>query len=47
MKGDLEQGMQFIGQSQGLIHDVCSAEEMMQRLIQGLDTRWQKVAEKF
>jgi enoyl-[acyl-carrier protein] reductase II len=45
-QGDLERGMQFIGQSQGLIHDVCSAEEMMQRLMQGLEVKWQAVAEK-
>jgi enoyl-[acyl-carrier protein] reductase II len=45
-QGDLERGMQFIGQSQGLIHDVCSAEEMMQRLVQNLEVKWQAVAEK-
>ena len=45
-RGDLEQGMQFIGQSQGLIHDVCSAEDMMQRLMAGAGERWQAVAQK-
>jgi len=38
--------MQFIGQSQGLIHDVCSAEEMMQRLVKDLDKRLLAIQEK-
>jgi hypothetical protein len=29
--------MQFIGQSQGLIHDVCTADEMMQRLVHDIE----------
>ena len=32
-KGDLDKGMQFIGQSQGLIKDVVSVEVIMQRMI--------------
>lgn len=32
--GNLKNGMQFIGQSQGLIHDIPTAAELMQRLIQ-------------
>ena len=45
-QGDLAKGMQFIGQSQGLIHDVCSAEEMMQRLVKDLDKRLLAIQEK-
>ena len=45
-QGDLAKGMQFIGQSQGLIHDVCSAEEMMQRLVKVLDKRLLAIQEK-
>jgi enoyl-[acyl-carrier protein] reductase II len=45
-QGDLTKGMQFIGQSQGLIHDVCSAEEMMQRLIRDIDGAWRQVQRK-
>lgn len=45
-QGDLERGMQFIGQSQGLIHDVCSADEMMQRLVKDIEVRWQEVQKK-
>ena len=32
-EGDLDKGMQFIGQSQGLIKDVKSVDEIMQRVI--------------
>jgi hypothetical protein len=35
--------MQFIGQSQGLIHDVCTADEMMQRLVTDIEQSWQQV----
>jgi enoyl-[acyl-carrier protein] reductase II len=42
-QGDLERGMQFIGQSQGLIHDVCTADEMMQRLVTDIEQSWQQV----
>ena len=45
-QGDLERGMQFIGQSQGLIHDVCTADEMMQRLVTDIEQSWQQVQSK-
>lgn len=32
-QGDLDKGMQFIGQSQGLINDVVSVAEIMQRIV--------------
>jgi enoyl-[acyl-carrier protein] reductase II len=32
--GDLDSGMQFIGQSQGLIHDIPTAEQLMTRTVQ-------------
>ena len=32
-QGDLNRGMQFIGQSQGLIHDIPTAHVLMQRII--------------
>lgn len=32
-QGDLSRGMQFIGQSQGLIHDIPSVAELMQRTL--------------
>lgn len=31
--GDLKQGMQFIGQSQGLIRDVSTVDEIIQRIL--------------
>lgn len=45
-QGDLARGMQFIGQSQGLIHDVCTADEMMQRLVSNIEQSWQQVQGK-
>jgi enoyl-[acyl-carrier protein] reductase II len=45
-QGDLSKGMQFIGQSQGLIHDVCTADEMMQRLVADIDKMWLLVQAK-
>jgi enoyl-[acyl-carrier protein] reductase II len=42
-QGDLVRGMQFIGQSQGLIHDVCTTDEMMQRLVTDIEQSWQQV----
>lgn len=33
IQGDLEQGVQFIGQTQGLVHDVPSAAEIVERTI--------------
>ena len=32
-QGDLTRGMQFIGQSQGLINDIPTAQVLMQRII--------------
>ena len=31
--GDLAKGVQFVGQSQGLIHDVASVEEIVQQIV--------------
>ena len=31
--GKLDEGVQFIGQSQGLIHDVATVDELMQRIV--------------
>jgi enoyl-[acyl-carrier protein] reductase II len=45
-QGDLERGMQFIGQSQGLIHDVCTADEMMQRLVHDIELQWQHIKQQ-
>lgn len=44
--GDLTKGMQFIGQSQGLIRDVVSADEVIQRLINDAHGSWQRVQDK-
>ncbi len=38
--GDLEGGMQFIGQSQGLIRDVVPAAEVMRRVVGEAGTAW-------
>ena len=32
--GKMEEGVQFVGQSQGLIHDIPTVDEMVQRIIQ-------------
>ena len=32
--GDLDVGVQFIGQSQGLIHDVPTVDDLIQRIMQ-------------
>lgn len=37
-QGNLDYGMQFIGQSQGLIHDIPTATELMQRIMQEAQT---------
>lgn len=34
VQGDLEEGMQFIGQTQGLIHDIGSADEICSRIVE-------------
>lgn len=44
--GDLEQGMQFIGQSQGLIKDIKSVEEIMQRIISEANAAQEQVGQK-
>jgi enoyl-[acyl-carrier protein] reductase II len=31
--GDVNSGVQFIGQSQGLIHDIPTVEEVVQRIV--------------
>lgn len=33
IEGDLQAGIQFVGQVQGLIHDVPSVEELVQRVL--------------
>jgi enoyl-[acyl-carrier protein] reductase II len=33
VRGDLEEGVQFIGQSQGMIHDIPTVEEVIQRVV--------------
>jgi enoyl-[acyl-carrier protein] reductase II len=33
VRGDLEHGVQFVGQSQGLIHDIPSVQELVDRCI--------------
>ena len=33
IQGDIEKGVQFIGQAQGLVHDVPTAGELVQRVI--------------
>lgn len=45
-EGDLDKGMQFIGQSQGLIKDVKSVEEIMQRVITEAETAQSVLASK-
>lgn len=44
LEGDQERGVQLIGQAQGLIDDVPSAQELMQRLLQEADDSWRLVA---
>ncbi len=45
-QGDLETGMQFIGQSQGLIRDVVTAEVVMQRVVGEIEAGWGRVNAK-
>ncbi len=45
-EGDLDKGMQFIGQSQGLIKDVKSVEEIMQRVIAEAEAAQSALASK-
>lgn len=44
--GDLENGVQFIGQSQGMINDVASVEEIIQRIVQEAQEACQSSAEQ-
>lgn len=45
--GDLEQGIQFIGQCQGLIEDIPTVEELVQRCIEEALTEHQQIHQKF
>lgn len=45
-QGDLDTGMQFIGQSQGLIRDVVTAEVVMRRVVGEIDAGWRAVQVK-
>lgn len=45
--GDLEGGVQFIGQSQGLISDVPGVEELIQRIVQEAEEHLMRSAASF
>lgn len=42
-QGDLVKGMQFIGQSQGLIHDIPTAQQLIDRIMQDADSTLQQL----
>ncbi len=42
-QGDLVQGMQFIGQSQGLIHDIPSVSVLIERTISDAQAKWELI----
>ena len=44
--GNLEEGVQFVGQSQGLIHDIPTVQELVDRCIFEAHSRHQSVGEK-
>lgn len=44
LRGDLENGVQFIGQSQGVIHDIQSVETIINTIISEANTLKQKLA---
>lgn len=44
--GDLEYGVQFIGQSQGLINDIPSVDELVQRIVMEAITQHEMVGQK-
>ena len=44
LDGDLDRGVQLIGQAQGLIDDVPSCDELMQRLMHEADASFTAVA---
>lgn len=44
LRGDLENGVQFIGQSQGVIHDVQSVETIIKTIVSEANTLKQKLA---
>jgi enoyl-[acyl-carrier protein] reductase II len=45
--GDLREGVQFVGQSQGLIHDVPTVDELVQRCVREAQARHVEVGKKF
>ncbi|MGM0564276.1 MAG: NAD(P)H-dependent flavin oxidoreductase [Pseudomonadota bacterium] len=45
--GDLQKGMQFIGQTQGLIHDVPSVDELIKRVIEQAEATHRSNAGRF
>jgi enoyl-[acyl-carrier protein] reductase II len=42
-QGDLVKGMQFIGQSQGLIHDSPTAQALIERIVMDAKQTWTHV----
>jgi enoyl-[acyl-carrier protein] reductase II len=42
-QGDLVKGMQFIGQSQGLIHDSPTAQALIERIVADAQQTWEVV----
>lgn len=47
VSGDLAKGVQFVGQSQGLVHDIPKVEELIQRIIAEANTVAKENASKF
>lgn len=47
VKGDLQKGVQFIGQTQGLINDIPSVEEIIQRTVKEAQQIQQALAKNF
>ena len=47
IEGDLEEGVQFIGQTQGLIEDIPSAQELVDRIVAEAETLHSKQSSLF
>lgn len=45
--GDLDKGVQFIGQCQGLIYDIPAVDDLVQRIIHEAITEHEKIGNKF
>jgi enoyl-[acyl-carrier protein] reductase II len=47
IEGNLNTGVQFVGQSQGLIHDIPTVEQLVLRCVQEAEAHHSAIGKKF